>query len=1448
MQTDGFQTFLARRLTAYLSSEIGNRITIGKVSIRFFQSAVLKEVMVEDLHGDTLFSFQEVGVSLNDLSTKKKVLDISTLTLRNGSFHLIHAKGEAHDNLHYFLDYFSSSDTADTVSSPWKITASSLELKDCSFLYDDFNEPAEPFGVDFSHVAVRSVNGDLHDIHFINDSIFARIDRLRFTERSGLEVREFSGDAKVSSQEIRVNKAHIRTPGTDLRGDLDFNYETFLDFDDFIDKVKWRGDFASSTVDFRDIALFATDLQGLDRTLRLQGRFKGNVRKFQGKDAILEWGKSSRFAGDIRVTGLPEIDDTHIDIRADELLTNTSDIEWIPLPPFTSGAKLSLPDNLDCMGQVRFQGHFNGFFSDFVAYGNAMTDIGYVTMNVNLKSEPSIDSYSYRGEVGTRNFDVGRLTETPHLGSISMQAYVKGSGFRIKDLTADMSGRIESVVYRDFAYRNIAVEGRIAKKLFNGSIDIREPEVDFSFGGTIDMRQEVPVFDFTADIRRLELQRLNFLALKEDYVLTTSVSSRLTGRTIDELSGTVSCTNSYLQAGSKMYFLHLLNLTASGIPSVKRRIELDSDILDADVNGQFELATLPQAFREIIPRYLPNVLLPVKGSSGRQKFDFNVLLKNTSVVTENFLPDLYFDPTTRFFGHVDDAEKTFDIHFDSPELHYGPVRWMNLKSVFTAQGDEMHANVTSDTVYYSGEGYVPGLKLLAAAHDNNASFDLSLSDFEASENSLRWNGNFFFRSYRDFSLHVDSSRIVIDRSFWELDADNRIDFDSLGIHFTDFSISKGDEFAGIHGSVSRDSLHVLSAEFRGFRLSLLDPALEAYKVSLNGTVEGTVEISGLYDDVRIESDLGVKDLAINGDTLGNAVIRTDYVNGRNDLQVDMYIEKGSAKVIAAKGRYRLRQKEDNLDFHLTTDNFYLHTLENLMEGVVTDVRGKVSCDLKLSGTFEKPVFEGYADFRKAAVTVDYLNTRYNFTSKVVIRENEFDLDGIKVMDENGHEAGVKGRITHRYFSDFRFDVEVYPRNFQVLNTTVIQNSLYYGRANATGYARFNGSIDDMEMDIALSPNKGSVLNIPLNTASEVTASDFITFVNMREVADFSENTNTVNLSGIRLNMNLDMTPDAEINIIFDEKIGDVISGNGNGNLRLDINQVGDFNMYGTFNIEKGTYLFTLQNLINKRFQINQGGRITWGGDPYDATVDMTAVYSVYTGSLVNLIQDSTFQRRVPVDCRLNLTGKLMNPSINYEIAVRAQDATIESMVRTVLNSEQEVSRQMFGLLVFNQFLPPSVSTSSVGRFDAGAGAVASASELLSNQVSNWLSQLSKDVNIGFNYRAKDTYSSEEINLMFSKTMFNDRLLVETNVGVMGNNATATNTNANNVVGEFYTEYKVSADGRFRLKAYNRSNADDLINFNAPYTQGAGVFFRQDFNSLKDLKERLGLTRNKEVKE
>ncbi|MEY4593953.1 MAG: hypothetical protein RIQ47_363, partial [Bacteroidota bacterium] len=1054
VQTDSFQTWLANRLTSYISSQTNSHISVGRVSIRFFTSAVLKEVYVESPAKDTLFYFDEIGVRVDDLSTKNKRLAVGKVKLTNGFFNLIQQKGQEHDNLYFLTEYFSSGDTTDTTASPWKITVKEIELDNFRFVYHDHNEAPIPFGVDFSHIDLHHAYGDLHDIHFINDSIFAAIDQLKFKERSGFEIDEFTAIAKVSNTEIRVTALDASTAGSHIDGDISLSYNEWEDFDDFITKVKWSGAFHPSKVDFRDIAYFATDLEGLHRTIELEGNFKGTVDKFKGRNAALRWGKNSIFKGNFQITGLPEIDETYLDVMAEEIRTNTRDIEWVPDFPFTEGKTLKLPDNLDCLGDVSFKGKFTGFFTDFVAYGNITTAIGYLSSDINLKLDSKTNKYSYKGKLNTNQFDVGLLTNTPGLGVISMDVNVDGSGFQIADVNATLKGNVGLVVYRGYPYRNVNVEGKIAKKLFNGKVDIHEEDVDFTFDGGVDFRGKLPVFDFNATINKLQVDKLNLVKLDEPYTLKTSITSRLTGNKIDDLAGVVDIENTFIQVNKKMYYLKQVKLDADRLENGQRSLVLASDILDASFEGYFELAKLPAAFREIIPRYLPNVLLPVKGASTTEEFTFSIELKNTAVVTENFLPQYYFDPATRLYGAVHAAQKSFDIHFDSPEIRYAGFRWHDLVTNFSAEGSSMNISIYADTVYYSKNGYIPELDLRAVVDDNRIDYRLRLSDLETMDNRLRWIGHMNFQAVDSFTLAVDTSFLTIDGMEWTMPEGNLISYYPTGITFNQFGISRNNEALMLNGWISSDSTKIIDLDLQNFQLSHLNDALKADGVSFSGAASGLAQLRDVYDDIRIETDLMVDQFCINGDTLGLAKIKTDYEDQANEIWIDVAIDKGTARVFDAEGRYFLKKKEDNLDFHVVADNFYLHTLEQWMDGVVRNVRGKVSADLKITGTLEEPVVEGYADFRKAAATIDYLNTRYNFSSKVTIKKNEFDLNGITLVDENSHEATVKGKITHRFFTDFQFDVEVFPKNFQILNTTLVQNSLYYGKANASGYARF----------------------------------------------------------------------------------------------------------------------------------------------------------------------------------------------------------------------------------------------------------------------------------------------------------------------------------------------------------------------------------------------------------
>jgi len=1438
IQFSFFQTWLAGHLTKYLSEELQTTIRVDKVHINFLSGFTLTGVYVEDQHKDTLLFANSIGFTVRNFSSANRKLTVKKINLNTATFHLNQYAGEEHDNLFFLLNYFSGADsTMDSTSAPWDIRFDKIDLVNVSFKHWVEGDTLDPVGINFTDISISEINGSLEKLHFEGDSLFVDVNKLAFREKSGFVVNEFKAAAKIASDEMRFTDLHIKSPQTEIEGNLTFEYDSFADFNWFTRHIHWKADFVNTNVSFGDIAYFAHDLWGIKNTLALSGNFKGTVNKFKGKNVELRWGEKSILKGNIGMYGLPNIAETFIDVQADEIRTNKKDIELFPMYPFTEGKTLSLPDNMASLGEVKFTGKFTGFYSDFVAYGNVSTALGYISSDLNLKHDPKTSNYFYQGHLSATSFNVGKLISQEDLGLVSFNTQIKGSGLQLDNIDARMTGTVQAIGFKKYTYRNIKVDGELSKKLFNGALTIHEKNIDLDFQGAIDFRDSLPIFNFTAMVDNVNLDSLHLIDLPNENILKTSITSSLRGNRLDNLEGSIEIANTFLKSGNRMYRVNNVLLTAKKESAVMKSLKLNSDFMDVNLHGQFELVSLFDAFKEILPRYLPSVILPLKKDPGRQNFDFDIHLRNTSLITEIFLPSWTIDPMTFLTGKVNTGDQSFNMYLQSPSIRYNSLVFHTIDLKVNADNQELAMLATLSQFNFSEKSYIPTVELNASARNNMIVADLHLADSDSFPNKAHLKAGLEFFSASRFDLRFDTSTIILKNKLWNINAENIVAFDTSSVRFSSLNFSSENESVDVDGIIGTSVEENLRLNFKNFNLNNLDPLLQLGSSRLGGTIDGDLTLNEARTDLKAETDLVISNLVLNDDTLGNAKIISRFNSGQKVVVANVEIVKGSARIIDIKGNYYAAKDDNNLDFDIHISNLYLKTIERYIDEILSEVRGKVSADLKLTGTFKEPVFEGTVDFARATCIVNYLNTKYSFTNTVKVKKNVFDLSGVTVIDKDNNEAKVKGQITHQFFDHFVFDVEVYPKNFQMLNTNYSQNSLYYGNAVVSGYAHFYGPLNLIAMDINLAPSKGTLINIPLSNSAEVTQSDFITFVDHSKNYDYDEKPRTlVTNSGIRLNMNLDMNPSATINLIFDEKIGDVISGTGDGSIRLDINTNGEFNMYGTYTISKGEYLFTLQNLINKKFNIDSGSKITWAGDPYAANVDLSAVYVLYTSSLYNLVQDSTYKRRLPVECRLLLTNKLLNPTINYDINVRGLDPTGESIVKSILNSEQEVSKQMFSLLLLNQFSPPSSQTASSSRIDAGAGAGASASELLSNQVSNWLGRLSKDVNIGINYRSKDNYSNEEIQLLFAKSLFNDRLLVEGNVGYTSNQT----QNTNDLVGDFYAEYKVSEDGRFRLKGFNRSNADNVLNYSAPYTQGFGIFFRQEFNDIPDLLRRLKL--------
>jgi len=281
-------------------------------------------------------------------------------------------------------------------------------------------------------------------------------------------------------------------------------------------------------------------------------------------------------------------------------------------------------------------------------------------------------------------------------------------------------------------------------------------------------------------------------------------------------------------------------------------------------------------------------------------------------------------------------------------------------------------------------------------------------------------------------------------------------------------------------------------------------------------------------------------------------------------------------------------------------------------------------------------------------------------------------------------------------------------------------------------------------------------------------------------------------------------------------------------------------MFGDFQIEEGDYLFTLQNIINKKFTVRKGGTITWNGDPEDADINLQAVYNLRT-SLRNLFNDESYNKRIPVECQVNLSNKLMNPDIQFDILLPTSDEETRTYLRNTLNTQEKLSKQFLSLLVINSFLPDPYMVSSTDQIRSPGYAPAvgvTTSELLSNQLSHWLSQISNDFDIGFSYMPGDDITTNQVEVALSTQLLNDRVTINTNLDVGGQNVTTTqdSENTTNIVGDFSVDIKLNQSGKLRMKAFNRANDNRLYEL-APYTQGIGFFYREEFNSFEELMQR-----------
>ena len=1420
------QTGLAHWLSARLSADLGIALQVERVELRPFGPLRLHGVHVSDLQGDTLIDVSRLDLRSVRYASRSRELRVGRLELEHARFALRTLPGDTRSNLTELLEHIGSGDTTAS-GDALAILCDEFHINGLHFSFHDPHVPVAPFGVDFDHIEIPDAHVSGRALAVRGDSVEAHLERLALHERSGLVLEEFAGQAQVSPRRIQVDGLQLRTPGSEVTGDLRFTTTSWADYDTFTRDVQLRLDLDTSRVSFADIALFATDLEGMAVPVGVAGRFRGTVSDLKARGVDLWYGRKTHFQGSADLTGLPDFGSTFMLVDADELVTDHADLATIPVPPFTTSGVLEVPEQLARAGTIRFSGNFTGFPNAFTAFGRTRTEAGGLRTDLSFQEDTLSGDIHLSGRLATERFDVERVLGEGPVGPLTCDIRVNASGPGLASLEAEIEGEVPLITLNRYEATDITLNALLEKDFFSGELSSRDRNLYLDFRGTADLRGRAPIVDFVADLQHADLGALNLV----DSAGYSSLNVRVMANAVldpDSGRGTIDLRGiSYCDATTdhELGDLLLTRRRTAGMEHTRLR----SDFADLDVDGDLLPTQLWPGVQSVLFSVFPALSEQVVYEQAEQHFDFTLTTRDTRAVLGLFVPDLELAPGAVVQGSFD--SRAFDVGLSgrAPGVRYGGRSLDSVRFTIDKTLDVLAFAVEAGRGSLNEGTFIDDLFLSGKAYQDEVDLRLGWAgSSHGTSGDLRMNG--IVEGPRAFEIDLLPSDLFLGRGNWRNERIARVRVDSSTVQVRDLHLANADQQVRVEGELSRDPSRPLAFEMQGVRLENLTPFLGG--PVLHGSVDGNGRLYDLYGAPYVLSELSVDGLMVADKPVGDLAFAATWNEGQRSVDVAGTLKRGTLKAMDFEGTVSPGAEEE-LDIRLLFDRFDLTFLEPYMPEGLSGVKGELTGDLALTGMLLDPAVNGTARLEQAGIHIDYLGTSYTFSHAVSIAPDMFALDLVELRDEEGNTATAIATILHDGLREWNYNISVEMDRFLCMNTGPEDNELYYGKAYARGDLEVSGYADNLEVTLDAASARGTDISFPLGGSTEVSNIDFVRFLSHN--ADSLLAAEEVDLSGVRLDMHVSVTPEARFQLIFDPTVGDIMSGSGTGELDMTVTPAGEFSMRGDLEVIEGEYLFTLRNILNKRFEMVPGGRIIWYGDPLDAQLDLSAIYRL-RAPLYNVMveQNDAFRKRVPVEVTMHLTEKLENPGIAYEVRLPTVDEDVRSRVNAVLSTPQELNRQVFSLIVLNNFTPPPDASTQGDGLASGNFAGATTSELLSNQVSNWLSGISNDVDLGLNYRPGDAISQEEVEVAVSTQLFNERLLVNTTVGVQYGQATSSSTQSQ-LIGDVQVEYLMSPDGKLRLKAYNLSNDQNLNRADqAQYTQGVGIGYRREFDRFRDL--------------
>ena len=1405
MHLPSVQTFLGKEVAEALADKFGTKVEVGKVNLGFFNRIIIDDVMMYDQQGDSLIYASRLSAKIDYMAATQGKISVSSAQIFGLRANLYRQTAKSPANFQFVLDSLASKDT--THHKPLDLHIGSLIIRRGAIAYNQ-RDVAPRSGV-FSpqHIRVSELSSHILLNHVTDNSIDLLLKKLSFKDESGFKLQSLHFKLQADRQKATLKEFRLLMPRSelvldDLKATYRFEGKRFIP-----ESLRFKGGIQQSKITFADVASLVPALRHFDDAVFVSSRFSGTAKSISVPSLNLRTGSGSF---NLQARGSYSHASSHPAWNADIANLNLSPagVEFLAE---NLGSKVKIPKEIQRLGTIHLTGKAKGYEKVLSAKGNIETDAGNISLQA-VKNDDRI-----KASVDTRGVNLGRILDNRKLGTVVAKIDAHGT---MKHIFA--KGNIARFDYGNYNFHNIEIDGDYDMKTLRGTASIADPNVNLSVKGDYQLGSRLYALD--AAINHLRPTVLGMKMHDPSYSL-------------DNIS---------ISANNKGKEGHL---------------DIEAPFVSLYARGQYDLTTIYGSIMRLVADKLPTIPgISKHAAKGYNDFTLQANITSAEVLQRMFGLPLSLSLPVHINGNISDAEKNVNLYINAPNFSWDGSAFHDANIELNTIGDslKMEARISQGLPYEKAPVY----RLRAAAADNNLS---TLLYYANQSSKLPITGKidartqFFTSDNGATGVHVtvNPSEIMLGEKKWLLNpADIIYRKNELTVDMLNFS--HGDQHIIINGKATPQATDSIVADLKDVDVAYILNLVNFHSVDFAGKASGKAVVKSIFQTPEAYANLDVKDFVFENGPLGTLHAKAAYDNQEGQINIDATAEDGPEHLTVINGY--VSPKRNYIDLGIEAHNTSLKFMENFCGSFLNNVeawcKGKLNVvgDLKNINLVGDVVAHGRMHMKQ-------LGTDYTFNhlrAHAIPDDIQFEGDSIYDSHYNGkhsHFALIRGGIHHKHLTRLSYDLDIDANNFLGFDTHEFGDDTFYGTVFATGTVGIHGKSGETIIDIDATPEPHSIFVYNVASPDAISAGSFIHWNDATPYiyrpnspdSDKDEDDSSDFSSDMRINFLVNTNPNLTLKLMMDDQTGDYITLNGNGVIRANYYNKGGLDMFGNYVVDHGQYKLTIQNIIKKDFDFQPGGTIAFGGDPYNAPLNLQAKYTVNGVPLSDLSIGRSFSsNNIRVDCLMDITGTPGAPKVDFSMDLPTVNSDAKQMIYSVINSQEEMNQQVLYLLGIGRFYTQTknnqTSEDASQQSQTSLAMQSLLSGTISQQINNVLSSFvnSSNWNFGANISTgNEGFNNAEYEGILSGRLLNNRLLFNGQFGYR-DNANATQS----FIGDFDLRYLIFPNGNLSIHVYNQTN-DRYFTRNSLNTQGVGLIMKKDFFNLRDL---LGIKKKSKDKE